>query len=340
MNYYEPKFLRGVIEKANPPRMFFRSRFFSDSLTYPTESVSFEYAKDNRRLLPYTSSHAGSVPLEREGYQLRTYQPPLLSGSRVITNDTLNMKLLGESEWDSGYDPAMRAQELAIRDLDELQTALFRREEYMCARLKQDGKINISGNGINGEIDYGFTNISDESANTWTETYDIFSKLQEKAYILMQAGITPDMLILGYKAAIALSKNKGFQKLRHDNGVVLDPSLNQSDGGNYVCTLLLPGLFLNVYQYLDMYYDEEAGMNKPLIDEGTAILQSSQERNMMLYGAVTYIKDNEYAVSMGRYVPYVVTSQDPPVRKLILSSRPLPMPMDNESWYVLKNAAV
>ncbi|MBQ6111385.1 MAG: major capsid protein, partial [Synergistaceae bacterium] len=84
----------------------------------------------------------------------------------------------------------------------------------------------------------------------------------------------------------------------------------------------------------------EAGMNKPLIDEGTAILQSSQERNMMLYGAVTYIKDNEYAVSMGRYVPYVVTSQDPPVRKLILSSRPLPMPMDNESWYVLKNAAV
>ena len=340
MNYYEPKYLRGVIESSKPVRMFFRNNFFQNEITFPTKTVSFEFARDKRRLLPFTNSHMGSVPLEREGYQLQTYQPPLLSGARVITDDTLAMKNIGESEW-NGLNPDERARELALRDLNELQTALYRREEYMCAKLKQDGKIDISGRGISAEVDYGFENISDESSNQWTESYDIFGKIQEKANILMQAGINPDIMILGYSASTALIKNKGFQKLRHDNGVIMREDLARgNEGANYMCTLMLPGLYLNVYQYLERYYDDADQTVKPLIDDGTVILQSSLERNMMLYGAVTYIGENdEYASAIGRYIPYVVTEKDPPIRKLILSSRSLPMPVDVESWYVMKNVA-
>ena len=341
MNYYEPKYLRGVLEKSLPVRMFFRNRFFSQTLTYPTETVSFEFAQDKRRLLPYTNSHIGSVPLEREGYQLKVFHPPLLSGARIITNDTLNQKLLGESEWNSEINPAERAEELALRDLDALQTALFRREEYMCAKLKQDGKIDVTGSGISGEIDYGFENISDESGNQWTDSYDVIGKLKEKATVLRKSGINPDMLIVGAKASMAIQNNKGILKLRHDQLMNVPEEVQRAEGGvNFVCRLRVPGLVADVYEYLEYYYDEDADESKPIVEDGTVIMQSSLERNMMLYGAVTYIGENdEYVSAMGRYVPYVVTEKDPPMKKLIVSSRPLPMPRDLESWYVMKNVA-
>ncbi len=59
----------------------------------------------------------------------------------------------------------------------------------------------------------------------------------------------------------------------------------------------------------------------------------------MLHGAVTYLdqRSNEYVTSMDEYEPYVVSSYDPPLKKLIVSSRVLPMPRDVESWIVLKN---
>ena len=78
-DYYEPKYLRGVIEKVDPPKAFFRNRFFREAITYPTETVSFEFARSKRFLLPYANVRAGSVPIDREGYQLRTYRAPLIT---------------------------------------------------------------------------------------------------------------------------------------------------------------------------------------------------------------------------------------------------------------------
>ena len=37
INYYEPKYLRGSISKILPERLFFRNRFFSESVTFPTK---------------------------------------------------------------------------------------------------------------------------------------------------------------------------------------------------------------------------------------------------------------------------------------------------------------
>ena len=340
MNYYEPKFLRGVLEQSNPLRLFFRNKFFSESITFPGETVSFEFARDSRRLLPYVNEYAGSAAVSREGYQLKTYRAPLLSGSRTITNDTLAQKSLGESEWE-GKSPEERARDIALMYIMNLQDALYRKQEYMCARVKQDGVLNITGDGINAVVDYGFKNISDESSNQWTDSYDIFSKLWEKASVLMQSGIVPDMIILGYKASKALMTSKQYMKLRHDNLVVYEPDPeDKTYGVHYMGTMYTPYLPLRVYQYLESYEDAADGKTKPLIDDGTVIMQSSQERNMMLYGAVTYIgNDDEYHSAMSEYVSYVVTEKDPPKKKLILSSRCLPMPVDIESWYVMKNVA-
>lgn len=337
--YYEPKYLRGVIRKIEPLRLFFRQRFFSEGITFPTETVSFEFAANKRLLLPYSTVHGGAVPVDREGYQLKTFTPALLSGSRTITPDTLAMKMLGESPYNSGMSPDERAARIAANDLMELQDALFRKEEYMCARIKQDGKLSIEGQGVSAVVEYGFDQIETvKASDKWTANYDVLGKLAKTARELRKHGVNPDMLIVGADVGEAISLNEGVQKLRHDFFVDIPKPDSLEDGITFLMQIRAPGIYLNVYEYNE-YYTDEAGNLVPLIDPGTAILMSSRERNMMLYGAVTYIdsRTRDYVSEMAEYVPYVVTEEDPPSRKLIVSSRCLPMPRDVKSWYVLKN---
>ena len=341
-DYYQPKYLRGAIEKATPPRTFFRSRFFSRGITFPTEAVSFEFSKSKRILLPYADEYSVSAPIAREGYQLRTYRAPLITGSRTITPATLETKSFGELEWNSDKTPDERAKEVAARDLAELQDALFRKLEYMCARVKQDGKLTIDGSGVSGEVDYQVANIETvTNANKWTSTsYDILGKLAKMARVLRKNGVNPDMLIVGSDVSEAMCVNEGILKLRHDQWVNIPDPASLEPGIAFLMQIKAPGIYLNVYEYSE-YYADENGNLVPVIDPDTVIMQSSKERNMMLHGTVTYLnpKTRDYVSSMSEYVPYVVAEEDPPVRKLVLSSRALPMPRDNESWYVLKNVA-
>ena len=338
-NYYDPKYLRGSITKILPERLFFRNRFFSESVTFPTQTVTFEFASNSRRLLPYATEHSGSIPVDRNPYQAKTFTAPLLSGSRTITPDSLAMKLLGEAPYNSGLSPEDRARDLAAQDLVDLTEALYRQEEYMCARLKQDGKLDIDTDGILATVDYGFTNIENiTSANKWTENYDILGKLAKMARELRKNGVNPDTLIVGAEVAEAVNQNAGVLKLRHDTFVEIPAPDSLENGITFVCQIRAPGVYVNVLEY-DEYYADADGNLQPVIDPKTVIMQSSRERNIMLHGAVTYLdqRTNEYITDMSEYVPYTVSNYDPPVKKLIVSSRVLPMPRDIESWLVLKN---
>lgn len=341
-DYYEPKSLRGAIRKALPLRTFLRDKFFSESVYFPTETISFEYQSQRRRLAPYVSPYSGGESVSREGYEVRTYQTPFLVPKRVITNDTAAQKLLGESPYNSGMTPEDRAAEMVARDLMELQDMIIRREEYMCAQVLQEGILRIKGRGVNQVCDYGFTGIETiTGGDKWVSGYDIPGKLQREAQELRKRGNNPDTLILGSEAANALMDNSKFMKLldlrRVEVGEIRVSEL--PSGVQYIGRIALPGLIADIYSYDEYYDDDESGSAMPLIDPKTAILISSRARNMMLYGAVTYIdvKSGEYVTEMSQYVPYTNYRVDPPVKELYLASRPLPMPVDLESWYVMKD---
>ena len=288
-NYYEPKYLRAAIRKINPARQFFRNRLFSETLTFPTPTVTFEYARSPRMVLPFANDNTGSVNVARSGYQALTFTAPLLSGHRVITPSTVNEKLFGEAPYNSEYTPEDRARELAAMDLIELQESLYRQEEYMCAHA----------GGAKGEIDYGFTQAeSVKASDKWTANYDILGKLLKCARTLRKNGINPDTLIVGHEVSEAINTNAGVLALRHDNWVNIPEPGSLEDGITYICQLRAPGLYLNVLEY-DEYYSDKDGNVLPLVDPKTAILLSSKDRNMMLYGAVTYLdKNGEYVSEM------------------------------------------
>lgn len=339
-DYYEPRYLRGVIQKIQPARLFFRSNYFTERVTFPTKTVTFEFAENPRALLPYANEDLPAPSVRRSGYEAKSYPAPLISGSRTITPATLETKLLGESPYNSGIAPDDRAKQIAANDLMELQDQLYRQEEYMCARVKQDGKLTIDAEGLHQEIDYGLPFLeTPTNANKWTSSYDIIGKLQKMARELRKQGTNPDQLIVGEGIAEVLHQNQAIVDLRRDDYFKIPDPGSLANGIIYLCTLRAPGINLEVYEYSE-YYTDNTGNVVPVIDPGTVIMQSSRERNFMLYGAVTYIdpRTGQYVTEMTDYVPYVSVETNPPVRRLIVSARVLPMPRDVNSWYVLKNA--
>ena len=339
IDYYEPKVLRGVIKKTLPLRTFFKSRFFANSVMFPTERVYFEFQENQRVLAPYVNPRIGSELVERDGYEVKSFEAPQVAPLRAITNDTLAQKLLGEQPYNSGLTPEDRAAEIAANDIRELQDTIWRREEYMCARLKQDGKLIIKGKGLNEVVDYGFTNIKTLAANErWSDDFDIIGQLGEVCQELARSGVAAGMVILGVDAASALFRNKKFVRLmdsrRIDIGEIKPSQLE--NGVSYIGRLMVPGAALELVMYSEWYKDE-TGKLAPLVDPETVIIQGLNEQNSMLYGANTFIsKSGEWETHMEQYTPRTWFTENPSQKFISIISRPLPMPHDVKSWYVLK----
>ncbi|MBQ7544917.1 MAG: major capsid protein [Synergistaceae bacterium] len=345
-DYYEPKLLLGVIEQTIPLRMFFKNRFFNRSVMFPTEEVSFEFKESKRILAPFVNPRTGSEDIEREEYGVKRYGTPLISPKRTITNDTLMQKLIGEPTYNSGLTPADRAARIAAQDILDLQDTIWRREEYMCARVKQDGKLTIKGKGVSQEVDYGFENIAVlDASDRWTTTFDIMGQLQSIAMEMRKDGVNPDMLILGHDAAKMLLQNERYLKLldnrRVEIGEIKPGELENGIG--YLGRMIVPGAMFDLYTYEEWVPDvndlDENGEPKlkPIIDPETVIIQNSREKNSMLYGAINTVnRSGQHVTYMREYVPRRWFTEDPPQTFISISSRPLPMPHDLKSWYVLK----
>jgi hypothetical protein len=338
--------MRGVIKRTLPLRTFFKTRYFNSTVTFPTETVSFEFQEAKRRLAPYVNPRTGSESIERDEYEIKTYRPPLVAPERTITNDTLAQKLLGEAIYNSGMTPDDRAAKIAAQDIIDLQDTIYRREEYMCARVKQDGALIIKGKGVNQKVDYGFDNVIAVAAgDRWTPDADILGQLGSLAEEQQKYGVNPDMLILGSSAAKALMSNEKILKLLDIRRVEMgEIKPAQLEGGiRYIGRIVTPEVTLDLYSYAEWYPDDtdlDAEGNpklKPLMDPETVIMQSSTERNSMLYGLITLVDDKGNHVSyMEEYVPNKWFTQKPPQSFISISSRPLPMPHDLKSWLVLK----
>ena len=102
-DYYEPKMIMGVIKETKPLRTFFKTRFFSNPVMFPTEKVYFEFQESKRRLAPYVNPRIGAEDIGRDEYGVKDYTAPLISPKRTITNDTLMQKLIGEPSYNSAW---------------------------------------------------------------------------------------------------------------------------------------------------------------------------------------------------------------------------------------------
>ena len=141
VDLYTPRTLAEVVKTTPPVRTFLRDRFFTNVKTFPTERVDIDIVKGNRKMAAFIHPMVGGEIVQSEGYETKSYAPPLINPATISTADQYMERLPGEDLF-SGRTPADRAAEKLIEEYNQLNDMTTRREEWMAAQVLTTGKLN------------------------------------------------------------------------------------------------------------------------------------------------------------------------------------------------------
>ncbi len=342
VSIYEPRTMGRIIQKLPPVRTFFRSTFFRHEETFVTESVDVDFKKGSRKVAPFVSRMIGGKIVPNTGYETKTYTPPLVAPEKVTTVDDLLKRSIGENMY-SGKNPAQRAVEKLAQDFIELREQIVRREELMCAQTIFTGQIPVIGDGVNEVITFGFTNKETitKAADKWTnEASDPIADLKRWHETVQKTGFTNcDVCVMGKEVVNAFEKHPKVKEaldVRNYNLAVIQPK-QLPNGVTYIGTIHEIGL--DIYKYNEWYLDDWTNPakpeDKPLVPENQLALLSSNVDWSMYYGAITLIDETtrNFRTVEGKLVPDTWARRKPARRFLNLSSAPLCVPHDVDSWF-------
>lgn len=344
VSIYQPRTMGRIVEKLPPVHTFFRSTFFRNEETFTTKNVDVDFVKGSRKVAPYVHRLIGGKTVPNTGYQTKTYTPPLVAPDKITTADELMTRLPGESII-SGRTPAERATLKLAKDMIELREMITRREELMCAQTIFTGKIPIIGDGLNEEIDFEFTNKEiTTTAKKWNGASAApMADIKRWHKKVQQTGfVNCDICVMASDVVDAFVGNADVQKMldtKNYNLAVIQPK-QLPNGVTYVGTIHELGMDIYTYNewYLDDWTNPEAPEEKPLVPDGTLAMLSSSANYSMYYGAITLVDPHTetFRTVEGKYVPDSWVTRRPAKRTLQLSSAPLCVPHDVDSWFVAK----
>lgn len=255
-----------------------------------------------------------------------------------MTKDDISVRAMGENIY-SQRTPAEREDELLAKDMTDLEAAIARRKEWMCRQILFEGKVDVTDpdEGVDIQIDFGFENIVALGADEqWSlATADPLKLLREiRKKIIKDTGTAPDIAIFSSDVIEDFINNpfvlKAMNVLNMKNIVieprVVDPALTFYGR--------IAELDLDIYTY-DEWFLNDDGEEESMIPSGTALLGHSGGEGQIEYGLVTQMEDKKFCSYEGKLVPKVWADENDEVKKVRLTSRPLPRPFDVASWSVI-----
>ena len=153
MDIYKTHTMLMAVRNIAPVTKFLRDRYFpTNDVTdiFATSDVLVDYMDGSKKLAPFVVPRKGGVAVTRKGYTTKRYAPPFIAPKRELTIDDLMRRDFGEA-WYSRQTPGERQVALMMRDFDELEAMISRREEAMAAEvLRTNGCVM---NHIADELD-------------------------------------------------------------------------------------------------------------------------------------------------------------------------------------------
>lgn len=338
----ETRTMIAAVEEIPPVPSFLKKTFFGNIRTFVTENVDCDYRKGNSVMAPFVAPLVGGIPMERQGFDTKSFTTPRISPERVISTEHLAKRGIGEPVY-SPKSPADRAAAIQAQDYIDLDDAITRREEWMCREALFNGKITIKGLAQNGDsvsmsVDYKFTNKATlTGANKWSDPASdpILQMVQWRKDIVSNCGIDPNVLLMDSETALMLTNNIKLKErfdMRNFNFGSIEPYISEPLLTYYG---RLPIIGADIYSYDASYYDPETDAAVPFIPPKTVLFASTTTMNAMYYGAITIMDGaGGYHTVESPRVPVVLFDQDSGTRVLRVQSRPLPMPFNIEGWAV------
>ncbi|QPA33426.1 major capsid protein [Thermaerobacillus caldiproteolyticus] len=337
ISIYDPRTMLEAVKQMLPVNTFLKSTFFTNTKTFVTENVDVDFYKGRRKMAPFVSPRLPGKIMDRQGFETKTYKAPLIKPMRAITVDDLQQRSMGEHIY-AAKSPEERAIELLASDLAELDDAITRREEWMCAQVLFTGKVDMIGEGVNQTLDFSFTNkVALSGTDKWSDpNSDPIQDLKNwRLAVIQKSGITPDMVIMASNVVDVFINHPKVKDVLDNLRIKLgqiEPRV-LPNGVTFVGSITSLGL--DIYSYDEWYFDEEEQNEKTMVPAGTVAVLSTRAKFSMLYGAVTLMGDNEQFITYeGSRIPYSWTEKNPAQRFIQLNSRPVPVPFEVDSWYV------
>lgn len=336
VDLYTPRTLAEVVKTTPPVRTFLRDRFFTNVKTFPTKRVDIDIVKGNRKMAAFIHPMVGGEIVQAEGYETKSYAPPLINPATISTADQLLERLPGEDMY-SGKTPADRAAEKLIEEYNQLNDMTTRREEWMAAQVLTTGQLKVKGKGVDEVIDFGLTNkITLASTKKWgTSTADIWGNLKDwKQQVSRNGFANANMVIMGKAAADAFMADATIKNLLDNRRIEIGAiKPEEMEGGlTYYGHLNLPGV--DIYGYDEVYLDDETDKTKPLIPDNVVLMIPSAASFMRAYGLCTYLDDAGawHSAETDRLLRTYVEHR-PDRRFIELQTHPLLIPDKIDSWF-------
>lgn len=327
-----------AMDQTPPVRTFLQKTFFPGEETHRTEKVEFDVRKGRRIMAPFVSPRKGGKVITRQGFKTNSFTTPKLAPERVLTVDDISVRGIGENIY-SQRTPAERENELLARDVTDLEESIARRKEWMCRQILFEGKIDVvdEDEGIDVQIDFGFDNIVVLGADeNWSiATVDPLNTLRPlRKKIIKDMGAAPDIAIFSSDIIEDFITNPFIEKamnlLKYKNVVieprVIDPALTFYGR--------IAELDLDIYTYDEWFLNDE-GEEESMIPAGTVLLGHSSGEGQFEYGLITQMEDKKFQSYEAKIVPKVWADENDEVKKIRLTSRPLPRPFDVASWAII-----
>lgn len=336
VDLYTPRTLAEVVKTTPPVRTFLRDRFFTNVKTFPTKRVDIDIVKGNRKMAAFIHPMVGGEIVQAEGYETKSYAPPLIDTATISTADQLLERLPGEDMY-SGKTPVDRAAEKLIDEYNQLNDMTTRREEWMAAQVLTTGQLKVKGKGVDEVIDFGLTNkITLASTKKWgASAADIWGNLKDwKQQVSRNGFANANMVIMGKAAADAFMADATVAKLLDNRRIEIGAiKPEEMEGGiTYYGHLNLPGV--DIYGYDEVYLDDETGETKPLIPDNVVLMIPSAASFMRAYGLCTYLDDAGawHRAETDRLLRTYVEHR-PDRRFIELQTHPLLIPDKIDSWF-------
>lgn len=345
---YTPRTQGGVFEKNMPVTTFLRDKFFPGVQTFTTNKVEFDVVKGGYSIAPFVAPLVNGIVIDRDGYITKEFEPPTIAPKRVLNPKILEKVIPGETMY-SLRTPEERQQYYIDRDMNFLNSSIDRREEHMSASVLTTGKIIVKGyysedltKSVESIIDYGFTNkeVLSGSAAWDQSTSTKYKDLARGVDAVRKASCNPTTVIMGDTAWEDYKNDASVIKMLDTRRIelgVIAPGVRLQNGNGLVYLGDIVELGVQLWKYYGFYKDYD-GITKNFIPADHVLIMPDSIGGFG-YGAVTYLEqtsfsDGRFVTYEGSRIPRVYVNQQNNTKEIMLSSKPVPLPIDLDSWYV------
>jgi hypothetical protein len=352
MDLYSTIYMMEVIREKAKTYTWMRDRYFAKSENiFKTNKVYVDYDDGEGNLLaPFVISRVGKVPMLRGGYETREIEPAYIAPSRPLSIDQLEKRMAGESLV-STLTPEQRESVYLVNDLDFLDKAITRREEWMCAETmllnactmrhigdKEDKGKDLVAKYYEGTDNPGVFKPSEKwDVGTETKRGTWYNDVVAQVESLMEAGRPVTDLVVGSQVAEMILSDPWVMKIldnrRMEMGQI-DPRWVE-EGVSRLGVLNFAGVPLEIFVYRGTYQERDAKgkLSTKSYLPTAGVLLAAPNTGKLSYAAVTQVEmDNQTYTRTGTRIPKHNVNVDSNQKETILTARPIAIPNMKGAW--------